>query len=43
MNIKKLKSHVLSTAFHLFSYIKREMKEIERERRKKEERRETKK
>jgi hypothetical protein len=43
MKIQKLKSHVLSTAFHLFSYIKREMKEIERERRKKEERRETKK
>jgi hypothetical protein len=36
---KKLKSHRLPTPYHLFSYIKREMRD--RERKKKERRRET--
>jgi hypothetical protein len=38
IKIQKLKFYGLSTPFHLFSYIKREVRETERERTKKEER-----
>jgi hypothetical protein len=36
--LKKLKSHGLPTFCHLFSYIKREMRDIEKEERKKKKR-----